>query len=180
MADETNDPRVPWPGEVTTGDWDDRYTAEDVLRWLASDGVAATAVSVDLLPPFDDRGDEVALGTYMLNVYRVMHTYDLHLALATLAEVDRAKADEVATGIVMAALAGDSYGEWLWEWATGHGLDAQAISDQARERVKADKAAPRSGADLIAAERRRQINAEGWTPEHDGEVRLPNTTGDEA
>ena len=30
-------------------------------------------------------------------------------------------------------------------------------------------ASPMSGADLIAAERRRQIDAEGWTPEHDDE-----------
>jgi len=28
---------------------------------------------------------------------------------------------------------------------------------------------PTTGADLIAAERQRQIDAEGWTPEHDAE-----------
>ena len=32
-----------------------------------------------------------------------------------------------------------------------------------------DETQAASGADLIAAERRRQIEAEGWTPEHDAE-----------
>lgn len=32
---------------------------------------------------------------------------------------------------------------------------------------KADTDMPQTGADLIAAERQRQVDVEGWTPEHD-------------
>lgn len=45
----------------------------------------------------------------------------------------------------------------------------QAMTDEDMEVLKRAAAARkhRSGADLIAAERRRQIEVEGWTPEHD-------------
>lgn len=118
----------PWPGDANPeGPWD----AASVLRWLASDGVAATAISIDLLPAKGAEPREWE--RYMANVYRIMHAHDLFLALSALVELDPAKADETANRIVLAAVCGDSYGEWLWDWAVDHGLDAAAISTQERE-----------------------------------------------
>jgi len=135
MKRDENDPRAAWPGEDNqNGPWG----AEAVLRWLASDGCAAAAAGLDLLPPMDgDERDEAAMARYMQNVYRVMWCHDLYLAISTLREVDPVKADEVADRTVLAAVAGDGYGEWLWQWADERGLDADAICDQARERAKA-------------------------------------------
>jgi hypothetical protein len=127
-----NEVAEPWPGDV---DPDGPWGADAVLRWLASDGLSTSAVGVDLAG--FDIGDMEARNRYFLNLHRMFHAHDTFIALSALREVDPAKADEVADQIVGAAVAGDSYGEWLWQWAVGVGLDAQAISDAAREAVRA-------------------------------------------
>ena len=132
MRDEKQPARERWPGDV---DPDGPWGAAMVLRWLASDALAASAVSVDLVPRGDGWDDATKRHLYMANAQRVMDTHDLYLTLSALMEVDSARADECADRVIIGALSGDSYGEWAWEWAVAQGLDAQAIQDEARAAV---------------------------------------------
>ena len=132
MRDEKQPARERWPGDV---DPDGPWGAAMVLRWLASDALAASAVSVDLVPLGDDWADVTKRHRYMSNAHRLMATHDLYLTLSTLLEVDQARADECADRVILGAVAGDSYGELAWEWAVAQGLDAQAIQDEARAAV---------------------------------------------
>ncbi len=123
-----SDPSIKWPGEANPeGPWG----AEEVMRWLAYEGLFCNARSYGLLPR--DMTDDLAMMRYRENVARFQYAHDLYLALDALREVDPAKADEVAHRTVLAAVAGDSYGEWLWEWADGCGLDADAICEASRD-----------------------------------------------
>lgn len=49
-----------------------------------------------------------------------------------------------------------------WWWSSDRKLEYDLS-----ESVLAQRFQPKTGADLIAAERQRQMEAEGWTPEHD-------------
>lgn len=118
----------PWPGENPEGPWG----AEAVMRYFAAEGLHRAARSIDLLP---DLGDQVGEYRYFLNVERLQHSHDLYLALDALRQLDPAKADEIADRTTLAAVAGDSYHEWLWQWADDHGLDADGISAESRASI---------------------------------------------
>lgn len=110
------------------------HTAENLLRYLAAFGCGNAAIGVDLVgPTMDDAGnvDPAASDRYHVNVYGMLWAHDVHVALAALAEVDPAKADEVADRLILSSQAGDSHGEWLWQWCEEHGLDAEAIAAEA-------------------------------------------------
>lgn len=120
---------------VPYGDGRVPRTAEALLRYLAADGTARAAVGVDLLPPpLGEHGerDWRAELLYRVNVERLIHSHDVYLLLSELRAYDAAKADEMADRLITAAEAGDSYGEWLWEWCTRHGMDADRIAAEAR------------------------------------------------
>lgn len=103
------------------------------MRYFAAEGLYRAARSIDLLPELPDLAGEYR---YFQNVERVQHAHDLYLALDALRQIDPTKADEVADRIILAAVAGDSYGEWLWEWADEHGLDADDIAEASRASVR--------------------------------------------
>lgn len=125
---------APWPGEH-----DEPWNAEGMLRWLSAEGTARAAVGPDLAGySLDVPGGVEAFLRHSLNIAWTQHYFDLHLALSALRDLDPTKADEVAHQIVLAAVAGDSYGEWLWQWAKGHGLDADRIVAEAHEDLKAE------------------------------------------
>lgn len=104
-------------------------TADNVLRWTAVLGLRSY-MDLESIP---DRGDpdftEKVLRWY-LRFHEFTGAFNLHLALDKLRRVDPAAADETADLIVRAYEAGDSYGEWLYEWVQGYGIDAQRIVDE--------------------------------------------------
>lgn len=118
-------------------------TAENLLRYWAAVGTATASVSIDLVPPRDDEGntDPEDEQRFLLNCWQTITAHDEHLLLSALREADPAKADEIADRLIVSAEAGDSYGEWLWQWATESGLDAQAIDDEARANLTAQREA---------------------------------------
>lgn len=61
----------------------------------------------------------------------MIHLHDSAVMMAALIEQDEALADRVAERCWTAAVAGDSYGEWLWEWGEASGLDPDAIQAEA-------------------------------------------------
>ena len=126
MDDEKQPARERWPGEVG-GPWG----AETLMRWLASEGVAASSVGIVLIPASGGWDNDDERLRYMNNCYKMQFSHDLYLLLEALREVDPAKADECADRCVDAAICGDGYGEWTWQWATEMGLDPDAISDGA-------------------------------------------------
>lgn len=58
---------------------------------------------------------------------QMQHMFDMALLLKALVEHAPGQADAVAAELWSAADAGDSYGEWLWEWARAEGLDGDAL-----------------------------------------------------
>lgn len=110
-------------------------TAAELLRYFAGAGLHAEAATWGLMEATrDDR--EARSRDHRLLISLFQHAHDLHVALTALAELDPAKADEVAGRIWLAAEGGDSYGEWLYEWAESAGLDAEAICEQGRSAGK--------------------------------------------
>jgi len=106
------------------------------MRWLASEGLYCQARSIDLLP--HDPTDHLSVMRYQENLGRFQYGHDLYLALGALRRIDPQAADEVADRIILAALAGDSYGEWLWQWAGECGLDADGICAASRNELRRD------------------------------------------
>ena len=107
-------------------------TAENVLRWIAVDGLATDVEKVRHLPFRGDAYFEVKQLRWAVAFYRMTGAFNLHLALTALRERDPAAADEVADLIVTAYEDGDSYGEWLWQWTTEHGIDADRVIGEAK------------------------------------------------
>lgn len=69
---------------------------------------------------------------WLTDFYRMTGDFNLHLTLSALNEADPDKAEEIARLILSAYQAGDSYGEWLWEWASSAGVDTQKVIDEAQ------------------------------------------------
>lgn len=67
---------------------------------------------------------------------QMMSCHDLVLCLRALEAVDEAAANRVAEQLISAAEAGDSYGEWLWQWVDGLGLDPDAVNFEARSKLE--------------------------------------------
>ena len=107
-------------------------TAENVLRWIAVDGLATDVEKVRHLPFRGDAYFEVKQLRWAVAFYRMTGAFNLHLALTALRERDPAAADEVADLIVTAYEAGDSYGERLWQLTTEHGIDADRVIGEAK------------------------------------------------
>lgn len=134
MPDDTTTTIPPWPGEEDPdGPWD----AETVMRWLAGAGCAGAARSIDLLPR--DHSDQASVFRYFNNLAHVQQCHDMHLALGALRQLDPAKADEIAHRVILAAVAGDGYGEWLWQWADEAGLAADAICAESRAKIARER-----------------------------------------
>lgn len=108
-------------------------TADNVLRWTAVLGLRAYT-DLESIPERDDPDfTEKALRWY-LRFHEFTGAFNLHLVLTRLRQVDPAAADEMADLIVRAYEAGDSYGEWLYQWVEDHGIDAQRVIDEDKAR----------------------------------------------
>lgn len=112
-------------------------TADDMIRYCAALGLYQSAQAVDLVGVTRGQG---ALGAarLRLNAEQVIANFDRIRLLRALTAVDPEMADAEASNMWLAAQAGDSYGEMLWEWADEAGLDADAICEAARAEVTDD------------------------------------------
>jgi hypothetical protein len=102
--------------------------AETLLRHAAARGCALASIGVDMV------GDTTPEGMlrHILNCVRTQSSFDTVVLLRALRELDPSKADEVAQELILAAEAGDSYGEWLWQWCDEMGMDADRLCDEQR------------------------------------------------
>lgn len=132
------DTAAPWPFDVPP------VTLDSTLRYVLAHGVVEASMSIDLLPPFGaDRSTSeyaAAQQVYLTNFYSFSGAFNLVLALKALAELSPAKAEEVAQHVMVAYAAGDSYGEWLWQWATEQGLDPEKLVAEHRACPNCSKA----------------------------------------
>lgn len=101
-------------------------TAENVLRWTAVLGLRAYS-DLESMPGKDDPDFTEKALRWFLRFHEFTGAFNLHLVLTRLRQLDPAAADETADLIVRAYEAGDSYGEWLYQWVEEHGIDAQRV-----------------------------------------------------
>lgn len=111
-------------------------TADEMIRYTLSAGLSASAVAVDVHRTFTDAAADLAY--QILVSQRIICAHDTYLLLTALAEVAPERADELAAQMWHAAEAGDSYGEWLYQWAVEAGLDAEAICRRAKASLPED------------------------------------------
>lgn len=64
---------------------------------------------------------------HMALIMEMIADHDRYLLLDALNARDPRRADELARAMWMAADAGDSYGEWIYDWCKAEGLDPEAI-----------------------------------------------------
>lgn len=112
--------------------------AETLIRYWLGVGLHASAQSVDLSGRHVRSGSREDSLVVWSNALLVIAAFDRVLLLRRLIDIDRAAADEMARSMWLAAQAGGSYGELLWEWADQAGLDADAICEAARAEVTGD------------------------------------------
>lgn len=79
-----------------------------------------------------NEGEVEKLLRYSKASSQMQHMFDMALLLKALVEHAPAQANEAAGELWSAADAGDSYGEWLWEWARDEGLDGDALYDDGK------------------------------------------------
>ena len=116
----TASPIVPWPRSAPS--------ADELIRYSICRGLWCYAASWRAIDDgaFDDRDSEAA-SRYSLLTHQMIHNHDTVVSLKAMQQVDPRLADDLAARLWTAADAGDSYGEWLWQWAEEAGLDAEAI-----------------------------------------------------
>lgn len=102
---------------------DAERTAEATMRYEAVNGLVGSVRSHTLIRDTSQLG----MARLTLNSAAMIASHDRYLLLAKLRELDPAAADELADRIILAAEAGDSYGEWLWQWCTEMGVDAERV-----------------------------------------------------
>lgn len=109
-------------------------------RWRQIQPLDATTSLDDLdMPP--TAAAEAAAHRWYLNCEQMQGAHDRIVLLGTLLELDQEVADQVARQIWLAADAGDSYGEHLYDAAFRYGLDADGIVETATREV-AEEPAP--------------------------------------
>lgn len=134
-------------------------TAETLMRYAVADGLVRFAQSLPLVRDATTAG----LMRWSANAATMIGEHDRYLLLAALRDLDPVKADELAERMIVASEAGDSYGEWFWQWADEMGMDPERIDAE----VQALPPWPADGAQRIARERVRQVEREGWSADHD-------------
>lgn len=112
---------APWPETV------EQATAETLAKNLAVYGLANQQRLLDALGTGDS--DSVQLEA----IPHIVNAYGLVKLLRALGECDRDRADEVARGLWADWDAGDSLGEWLWEWLTEYGIDPKRVAEVAAQ-----------------------------------------------
>lgn len=94
-------------------------TAKEMMAYSVAQGCGRAAISLRLVSGDQHRRD--------VNASEMIAEHDRYVLLRELHRLDPYRADLAAGLIWQAADAGDSYGEWLYEWCGAEGLDAEAI-----------------------------------------------------
>ena len=103
-------------------------TAEEFIRYCAARGLWMSGRSWGLVDAgCFDSDDELLRMKHLSAAVQMIHHHDTVLLLQTLRDLDPQVADEMADRLWRAADAGDSYGEWLWQWTSEASLDADAV-----------------------------------------------------
>lgn len=132
--------RPDWPKNDPTADEMIRYAAAWAC-WLG--GHAWGYIDAGAF----DTDDPTKVSTFLRYSQassRMIHMHDLVVLLKAIKEVDPAAADEAAAQVWLAADAGDSYGEWTWQWAKELGLDPDGLykDGKAKAGEQSDLASP--------------------------------------
>lgn len=90
--------------------------ADEMIRYFVAEGLRARDRLMQPSAPGLTDLDRALIA-------RLQRAHDVVMLLRTLRELDAGEADAAARCIWSAAVAGDSYGELLWEWAVDAGLD---------------------------------------------------------
>ena len=129
MADDLQpEPVLSYREEVAPAPYNDPAVPHDaaaLMRFSVADGLVRSVRAFSLIADTSPLG----FARWGLNSSEMIAGHDRYLLLEAIRELDPAKADEIAERIIVAAEAGDSYGEWLWQWATELGLDADRLYD---------------------------------------------------
>lgn len=106
---------IEWPKVEPTADELIRYAVGRAM-WLG--GCASAYVDAGMF----ERDDETLRHWHLNAVTQMIHLHDITLLLREMKVMDGPRADRAAAWLWTAASAGDSYGEWLWQWAgeAGH------------------------------------------------------------
>lgn len=99
-------------------------TADAMIRFHAAQGLYASTRSLRLV---HDR-TELGMTRWFLNFEQLAGAFDRVRALRVVKAAAAGVADDVARDWWLAADAGDSYGEMLYDWAKAAGLDVQSIA----------------------------------------------------
>lgn len=115
--------------------------AAAMIRYYSAEGVYSSARSWALIEAgafkMEAESDPVLVLRHSVATHRLIHAHDVVFALRTVQASDPTAADALAARLWSAADAGDSYGEWLWQWAEEAGIDVEhfnaagATSDEA-------------------------------------------------
>lgn len=117
---ETTTTYPAWPTEPPT--------AAELIRYSAGRGYWLMGRTWGLMDWEHAEGSTpLSMAQHMAWSVEMIHHHDTVLLLQLLAKHDQQAADDAAVRIWTAADAGDSYGEWLWQWAKEAGLDPDAI-----------------------------------------------------
>lgn len=130
---------IEWPKHAPTADELIRYAVGRAM-WLG--GCASAYVDAGMF----ERDDETLRHWHLNAVTQMIHLHDIALLLREMKVMDGPRADRAAEWIWTAAEAGDSYGEWLWQWASESGLAPGVIHEAgqaaANHRIAAEAERP--------------------------------------
>lgn len=116
--------------------------AAEIIRYAVGRGLEVHAMAWGILDEQGPAEGAFLRKDYMALTVQMIHLHDIVMLLKALQRLDAAEADRVAGAIWCAADAGDSYGEWLWEWGAECGLDPDAIDARGREQGRRMVTAP--------------------------------------
>jgi hypothetical protein len=126
----------------TNGHWPSRpedATADAMIK--VSIGIAlARLEAMDADDMFGDDATKESKALHFAQLTAMQGWYQTVVALKALVAVDTVKANAVAYDIWSAADAGDSYGEWLWQWAVENDIPVHpdTLGNQTQEQAKAN------------------------------------------
>lgn len=108
-------------------------TADQWIEYAVTDGLFAEGLHSALMDAGASDPQHPLFGRYHETLLRIIHDFDTVKSIRAVQALDPAAADALAADVWLAAWAGDSYGEWLWEWGEGLGLLPQSWFDAGRE-----------------------------------------------
>lgn len=110
--------------------------ADTMLTWLAGEYLHRYVQSFEYHGIHWKDHDPSWMLTLNLMTLGVVSLHDTYCSLKRLREISPISANATAAMMWLAAEAGDSYGEWAWQWAIEEGLDPDVIADEAKTQIR--------------------------------------------